>query len=263
MEHLLGLLRIRVQRGRNLAVRDFRSSDPYIVVKMGKQKLKTRVVKKSVNPEWNEDLTLSISDSSHPIHIAVYDKDTFTQDDKMGDAEIEIGPFLEAIRMRLDGVANGMVASRVEPSKENCLAEQSCIIYSDGNIIQNMTVRLRNVESGEVELQLQWINIPGSRVKGIFTFFSVMEIIKFMDNLSISQIEVESDALNVVHALNSFESDLRMEGPIFDEIRLLKNEFQAAQWKKIPRSSNKVAHQLAKEAVKFGGIKFWKEIGPM
>ncbi|KAL6224962.1 hypothetical protein ACLB2K_003816 [Fragaria x ananassa] len=76
------------------------------------------------------------------------------------------------------------------------------------------------------------------------------------------KIEVESDAVNVVQALNSFESDLSMEGPIFDEIRLLKNEFEAAQWKKIPRSSNKVAHQLAKEAVKFGGIKFWKEIGP-
>ena len=77
------------------------------------------------------------------------------------------------------------------------------------------------------------------------------------------KIEVESDALNVVHALNSFESDLSREGPIFDEIRLLKNEFQAAQWKKIPRSSNKVVHQLAKEAVKYGGIKFWKEIGPV
>jgi hypothetical protein len=37
MESLLGLLRIRVKRGVNLAVRDVRSSDPYVVVKMGKQ----------------------------------------------------------------------------------------------------------------------------------------------------------------------------------------------------------------------------------
>ncbi|KAK9902396.1 hypothetical protein M0R45_001635 [Rubus argutus] len=163
MEHLLGLLRIRIQRGINLAVRDVRSSDPYVVIKMGKQKLKTRVVKKNVNPEWNEDLTLSISDSSLPIHIAVYDKDTFTLDDKMGDAEFEIGPFLEAIRMRLEGVQNGTVAARVQPSRENCLSEESSIIYNNGHIIQNMCLRLRNVESGEVELQLQWIDIPGSR----------------------------------------------------------------------------------------------------
>lgn len=39
MESLLGLLRIRVKRGVNLAVRDVRSSDPYVVVKMAKQVL--------------------------------------------------------------------------------------------------------------------------------------------------------------------------------------------------------------------------------
>ncbi|KAJ4706922.1 C2 domain containing protein, partial [Melia azedarach] len=61
MENLMGLLRIHVLRGVNLAVRDVSSSDPYAVIKMGKQKLKTRVVKQNVNPEWNEDLTLSIS----------------------------------------------------------------------------------------------------------------------------------------------------------------------------------------------------------
>ena len=33
------------------------------------QKLNTRVVKKNVNPEWNEDLTLAISDSKLPIKI--------------------------------------------------------------------------------------------------------------------------------------------------------------------------------------------------
>lgn len=37
MDDLLGLLRIRIKRGVNLAVRDISSSDPYVVVKMGKQ----------------------------------------------------------------------------------------------------------------------------------------------------------------------------------------------------------------------------------
>lgn len=41
MDDLLGLLRIRVKRGVNLAVRDVNSSDPYVVVKMGKQVLPT------------------------------------------------------------------------------------------------------------------------------------------------------------------------------------------------------------------------------
>ncbi|XP_030952861.1 protein C2-DOMAIN ABA-RELATED 4-like [Quercus lobata] len=163
MENLLGLLRIHVHRGVNLAVRDVRSSDPYVVIKMGKQKLKTRVVKKNINPEWNEDLTLSVADPSLPIKIFVFDKDTFSLDDKMGDAEFEIGSFLEALKMRLEGLPNGTIISRVQPNRQNCLAEESCIIWTDGKAVQNMVLRLRNVESGEVELQLQWIDIPGSR----------------------------------------------------------------------------------------------------
>lgn len=40
MENLIGLLRIHVQKGVNLAVRDVRSSDPYVVIKMGRQVIK-------------------------------------------------------------------------------------------------------------------------------------------------------------------------------------------------------------------------------
>lgn len=35
----MGLLRIRVKRGINLAVRDVRTSDPYVVIKMDNQVL--------------------------------------------------------------------------------------------------------------------------------------------------------------------------------------------------------------------------------
>lgn len=37
MDNLLGLLRVKVIKGINLAVRDVRTSDPYVVIKMGKQ----------------------------------------------------------------------------------------------------------------------------------------------------------------------------------------------------------------------------------
>jgi C2 domain len=36
-ERVLGLLKVKVIRGRNLAVRDISSSDPYVVLRMGKQ----------------------------------------------------------------------------------------------------------------------------------------------------------------------------------------------------------------------------------
>ncbi|KAK9272069.1 hypothetical protein L1049_002438 [Liquidambar formosana] len=163
MEHLLGLLRVHVHRGVNLAKRDVRSSDPYVIVKMGKQKLKTRVVKKNLNPEWNEDLTLSVSDPNLPIKLLVYDRDRFSLDDKMGDAEFDIRPFLEALKMQLEGLPSGTIVTRVQPSRQNCLAEESCIIWIEGKVVQNMFLRLQNVECGEVEIQLRWIDIPGSR----------------------------------------------------------------------------------------------------
>lgn len=94
----------------------------------------------------------------------VYDHDTFTQDDTMGDAEFDIQPFVEAARMPLDGTPDGAVLSKLEPCRQNCIAEESSIIWSDGKVIQNICLRLRNVECGEVELQLQWIDLPGSRV---------------------------------------------------------------------------------------------------
>ncbi|XP_062107533.1 protein C2-DOMAIN ABA-RELATED 4-like isoform X2 [Humulus lupulus] len=163
MEHIMGLLRIHVHKGVDLAIRDVVSSDPYVVIRMGKQKLKTRVVRNCVNPQWNEDLTLSVVDPTLPVKLLVYDKDTFSMDDKMGDAEFDIRPFVEALRMRLAGLPSGTIITKVQPSRQNCLSEESSIIWSEGKLVQNICLRLKNVESGEVELQLEWINVPGSR----------------------------------------------------------------------------------------------------
>ncbi|KAK1616688.1 hypothetical protein QYE76_022205 [Lolium multiflorum] len=160
--HLVGLLRVRVLRGVNLAIRDLRSSDPYIVIRMGKQKLKTRVVRKSVNPEWNDELTLSIEDPTLLIKLDVFDKDTFF-DDPMGNAELDIRPLVEVVRMRLQGVEDNTVVKKLVPNRQNCLAEESAIYMSEGAVKQDVVLRLRNVECGEIELQLQWIDIPGAR----------------------------------------------------------------------------------------------------
>ncbi|KAG9455863.1 hypothetical protein H6P81_000371 [Aristolochia fimbriata] len=163
MEHLMGLLKVRVLKGINLAVRDLRSSDPYCVLRMGKLKLKTHVIKKNVNPEWNEELTLSVAKPIMPLKVQVFDKDTFTQDDSMGDAELDIVPFIEAVKMNLEGVQDGTLLNKIQPNRQNCLAEESRIVLLDGKVTQYVCLRLRNVECGEVELQLQWVHLPGKK----------------------------------------------------------------------------------------------------
>lgn len=93
----------------------------------------------------------------------VYDHDLFSRDDKMGDAEIEIKTFIQALKMDLKDLPSGVVISRVLPTRDNCLSEESCIRFVDGRLVQDLCLRLRNVECGEVEIQLQWIDLPGSK----------------------------------------------------------------------------------------------------
>ncbi|CAI0451505.1 unnamed protein product [Linum tenue] len=153
MENMMGLLRIKVLRGINLAIRDVRSSDPYVIVKMGKQ---------NVNPEWNETLTLSVSDPGLPVKIEVFDRDLF-RDDRMGDAEFDIGTFVEAVRMNLQGLPSGTIITKMQPSRKNCLSEESSVVWANDEVVQRVFLRLRNVECGEVELELRWIHVPGAK----------------------------------------------------------------------------------------------------
>ncbi|KAK4786728.1 hypothetical protein SAY86_010561 [Trapa natans] len=163
MDNIMGLLKVRVKRGINLVVRDVMSSDPYVTVSMGNQKLKTCVIKKNCNPEWNEELTLSVTDPSLPVKLTVYDKDIFTKDDQMGDAEIDIRPYLECLEMGLENLPTPTTIRRFYPSKDNCLADESAVVWQNGKITQELIVRLRNVETGEVELQLYWIDLRDSK----------------------------------------------------------------------------------------------------
>jgi hypothetical protein len=93
----------------------------------------------------------------------VYDHDFFSKDDKMGDAEIDLKPYIEALRMELSGLPDGTIISTIGPSRGNCLAEESYIRWINDRIVQHICLRLRNVERGEVEIELQWIDLPGSK----------------------------------------------------------------------------------------------------
>ncbi|KAK6146770.1 hypothetical protein DH2020_020639 [Rehmannia glutinosa] len=159
----LGLLRIRVRRGINLAVRDTRTSDPYVVVQCGSQKVKTRVEKDNCNPVWDEELTIYIKDLNVPITLSVYDKDTFTGDDSMGNAQIDIKPYVKCLKMGLQSLPDGTKVERVQPSSENCLADESCVVWNKGKMSQEMRLRLRNVECGELEVEIEWLDVPGSK----------------------------------------------------------------------------------------------------
>ncbi|KAL6647662.1 hypothetical protein ACP70R_015099 [Stipagrostis hirtigluma subsp. patula] len=162
MSPLPGFLSVRVLRGVNLVSRDATGSDPYVVLHVDGQKVKTGVMKKTVNPVWNEDLSLAIKNAETPIKLEVFDKDTFSKDDKMGDAEFDIEALMQIIQMDLEDIRSGTVVRTVRTSKQSCLAEESQIIWENGQVVQDLLLKLRNVETGVVHLQLKWVNIPES-----------------------------------------------------------------------------------------------------
>ncbi|KAM0015044.1 putative C2 domain-containing protein [Helianthus debilis subsp. tardiflorus] len=166
MEGVIGLLKLRVKKGINLAVRDTKTSDPYLVATLDSQKIKTKVIKANCNPVWNEELTLTMKDAKASIHIAVYDKDRFSNDDSMGVAEVDVKPYIECLRMKLDlnKVPNGTKLDRVHPSKHNYLVEESAIVCENGKVVQDMILRLRNVECGEVLIQIELVPLPGRKL---------------------------------------------------------------------------------------------------
>lgn len=166
MDNLIGVLKVNVIKGTNLLVMDTTTSDPYVIISMGSQKVKTRTVKDNCNPVWNDEVSIAVQDLDAPIKLSVYDKDTFTDDDDMGDANIDIKPYVEYLRAGLGDLPGGTVVHKVNPNRENCLAEESPIIWKKGKLVQNMILRLNNVKTGEVEIQLEWVNVPGSRGLG-------------------------------------------------------------------------------------------------
>ncbi|RRT55189.1 hypothetical protein B296_00044269 [Ensete ventricosum] len=80
----------------------------------------------------------------------------------MGDAEIDIGAFVEAVKMNLSDLPNGTIITTEKPNRKNCLADESPVVWKDGRVVQDIILRLRNVESGELELQLLWTAIPAA-----------------------------------------------------------------------------------------------------
>ncbi|KAJ3670493.1 hypothetical protein LUZ60_010817 [Juncus effusus] len=159
MDKMLGLLKVKVVRGVNLAYRDTRSSDPYVVLRFGNQKVKTSVKKKDVNPEWNEELTLSVSDATMPVKLEVFDHDTFTEDDSMGDAEFSIQELADVAKMSREGIPSDAVIKTLHPDKDSCIAEESQILIKGGKVCQELILRLKNVHCGEIQLELKWIDV--------------------------------------------------------------------------------------------------------
>ncbi|RHN40253.1 putative C2 domain-containing protein [Medicago truncatula] len=158
MVEFVGLIKVNVRKGTHLAIRDVVTSDPYVILSLGHQSVKTRVIRNNLNPVWNESLMLSIPENIPPLKVLVYDKDTFSTDDFMGEAEIDIQPLVLAAIAYEKSTANESVQlEKFVESRDNTLVRDGVISLEDGKIKQEISVRLQNVERGVLEIELECV----------------------------------------------------------------------------------------------------------
>jgi len=88
-----GTLEISIFEARHLAGMDRGgTSDPYCVVKstFNKQQFKTKIVKKTVAPVWNQTFKFYTKKLQGHVFVKVWDKDRWTSDDFLGEVAIPI-----------------------------------------------------------------------------------------------------------------------------------------------------------------------------
>lgn len=88
----------------------------------------------------------------------VFDHDMFSADDIMGEAEIDIQPLItSAMAFGNAEMFGNMQIGKWLKSHDNALLEDSIINITEGKVKQAVQLKLQNVESGELELEIEWL----------------------------------------------------------------------------------------------------------
>nr|XP_055072353.1 extended synaptotagmin-3 isoform X2 [Misgurnus anguillicaudatus] len=124
-----GVVRVHVLEARNLVAKDTHmmglvkgKSDPYTILRVGNKQFKTKTIKETLNPRWNQVYEFVIHEApGQELEIELYDEDT-DADDFLGRYSLDTG----------------------EVKKEREIDEW---------------LTLEDIESGELHLKLQWLSL--------------------------------------------------------------------------------------------------------
>ena len=78
------------------------NSDPYVAARLGDKTKKSKVAKKTLDPEFGEELSFTIEDAStaEEVVLTVMDKDHGAKDDFLGDVHISLADVFLLITAR-------------------------------------------------------------------------------------------------------------------------------------------------------------------
>uniref|UniRef100_A0A1D1XGT2 C2 and GRAM domain-containing protein At1g03370 n=1 Tax=Anthurium amnicola TaxID=1678845 RepID=A0A1D1XGT2_9ARAE len=95
-------LNVRVLEARNLPPTDPNGlSDPYVKLQLGRCRSKTKVVKKCLNPSWEEEFSFRVDDLSEELTVLVMDEDKYFNDDFVGQLKVPVSAVFDAEKKTL------------------------------------------------------------------------------------------------------------------------------------------------------------------
>ncbi|KAJ6912198.1 hypothetical protein NC651_014776 [Populus alba x Populus x berolinensis] len=78
--------------------------DSYAKLQLGKQKFRTKVVKKNLNPSWGEEFSFKVEDLKEELVVGVLDEDKYFNDDIVGQIKVPVSQVFDADNQSLGTV---------------------------------------------------------------------------------------------------------------------------------------------------------------
>ncbi|KAI8988405.1 phosphatidylserine decarboxylase-domain-containing protein [Mycotypha africana] len=121
--------------------------DPFVIISYGTSTFRTRAIRHSLNPVWNEKLFFHVrnTEENYKIKFAIYDKDKFSNNDFVASQEITIADIIQKMptspSSAVDALAHAtpsLSTSEHQDSEKQDKREEDCLTASSNEIERNM-----------------------------------------------------------------------------------------------------------------------------
>ena len=126
------VLTVQILSASDLRASDLgRTSDPYVSVRVGKERFQTPTIEKELDPVWASGATFRFGenvklDTSGEILIKVWDDD-LTANDILGYKTLSIAEVIEAISDEDERGKNIVELAESDGSMDNCIVSEVCL----------------------------------------------------------------------------------------------------------------------------------------
>ncbi|KAA8537261.1 hypothetical protein F0562_027052 [Nyssa sinensis] len=138
-------LLVRVIEARNIPAMDPNGfSDPYVKLQLGKQKFKTKVVKKCLKPTWCEEFSFRVEDLKEELIISVLDEKYFS-DDFVGQTKVLVSQVFDAGDKSLGTAWYSLRPKNKKSKNRDCGEILLTIYFSQNNSLMDLQLVGDNV----------------------------------------------------------------------------------------------------------------------